>query len=48
MTAKAEGQNYHVDDRKGAGWDLVRVSGDGPNGIRVLNEDVRDYFEIVT
>ena len=45
---KAAGQLYRVDDRKGAGWDLVRISGDGPDEVRVLNGDVFDYFEIVT
>ena len=45
---KAAGQLYRVDDRKGAGWDLVRISGDGPDEVRVLNGDVLDYFEIVT
>lgn len=44
---EAAGQLYRVEDRKGAGWDLIRISGDGPDNIRMLNGDFLDYFEIV-
>ena len=43
----ASGQLYRAEGRKGAGWDLVRISGDGPPNIRVLNGSVLHYFEIV-
>ena len=42
-----EGQVYRAYDRKGAGWDLDLVSGDGPQHIRVLNGDVFLHFEVV-
>lgn len=44
---KAAGQIYQAAGRKGAGWDLVKLSGDGPNPLRVLNGDILTYFEIL-
>ena len=43
----ASGQLYKAADRKGAGWDLVRIDGDGPPNIRVLNGSILHYFEVV-
>ena len=47
MHTKAAGQLYEAADRKGAGWDLVKLSGEGPDPLRVLNGDVLTYFEIL-
>lgn len=47
MHTKAAGQLYEAADRKGAGWDLVKLSGEGPNPLRVLNDDVLRHFEIL-
>ena len=47
MHTKAAGQIYEASDRKGAGWDLVKLSGEGPNPLRVLNGDVLAFFEVL-
>ena len=44
---KPAGQIYEAAGRKGAGWDLVKLSGEGPNPFRVLNGDILTYFEIL-
>lgn len=41
------GQIFRAYDRKGAGWDLEPVSGNGPPHIRVLNGDVLRHFEVL-
>ena len=47
MHLEPEGQIYRAYDRKGAGWDLEPLSGDGPPHIRTLNGDVFLHFEVV-
>ena len=41
------GQIYKAEGRKGAGWDLVRMTGDGPPELRIYNWDILDFFEIL-
>ena len=43
----AAGQIYKVEGRSGAGWDLVKVTGDGPRELRILNGDILHDFQIL-
>ena len=41
------GATYEVVDLVGEGWDLKRVSGKGPDALRVLNSDMVKYVAVV-
>lgn len=43
----ASGQIYRAEDLKGRGWDLVLVSGDGPEELRFMNGDVPKFFKVL-
>ena len=43
----ASGQIYRAQDLKGRGWDLVLVSGDGPEELRFMNGDVPRFFKVL-
>lgn len=44
---QASGQIYKASGLIDRGWDLTRISGDGPDEIRILNSYVKDYFRVL-
>ena len=44
---QASGQIYKASGLVGRGWDLVRISGNGPDEIRILNRYVKKYFKVL-
>lgn len=44
---QASGQIYKASGLVDRGWDLTRVSGDGPDEIRILNSYVKKYFKVL-
>lgn len=40
------GSKYEIIDLVGEGWDLKRLSGDGPIELRILNSDMDRYVTI--
>lgn len=44
---KASGQIYKASGLVDRGWDLTRVSGDGPDEVRILNSYVKNYFRVL-
>lgn len=43
-----KGDCYKVVDLVGSGWDLERISGDGPQYLRIINSDMKKYVRILT
>ena len=41
-------QVYKAIALKGRGWDLLLVSGEGPDELRVMNGDMMKYFRVVS
>ena len=44
---QVSGQIYKASGLVDRGWDLTRVSGDGPDEIRILNSYVKRYFKVL-
>lgn len=44
---QVSGQIYKASNLVDRGWDLTRVSGDGPDEIRILNRYVKKYFKVL-
>lgn len=42
------GNRYEVIDLIGAGWDLRRISGNGPEYLRIMNSKMREYVIVVS
>lgn len=41
------GATYEVIDLVGEGWNLKRISGKGPDKLRILNSDMDKYVVVV-
>lgn len=44
---QASGQIYKAIGLVDQGWDMKRMSGDGPDEIRILNSYVKKYFRVL-
>ena len=41
------GATYKVIDLVGEGWDLKRISGKGPDELRILNSEMGKYVTVI-
>ncbi len=41
------GDRYKVIDLIGSGWDLVRVTGIGPEYLRIINSEMQKYVRVL-
>lgn len=41
------GDKFKIVDLIGSGWDLQRVTGSGPEYLRIINSEIKNYVKVL-